>query len=92
MLLGRTHVVRTVAFLSRVHVSQTSEHFLAQEFRGHVETKRRGPASNVHIPELGHQRCVPLGVSTMTFVLLVFLILFDPVVRSRYSSRYSGCV
>ena len=32
-----------------------------------------GRASNVHIPELGHQRCVPLGISTVTFVLLVFL-------------------
>ena len=32
-----------------------------------------GPASNGHIPVLGHQRCVLLGVSTMTLVLLDFL-------------------
>ena len=35
-----------------------------------------GPASNVHIPELGDQRCVPLGVSKVTLALLVFFFFF----------------
>ena len=62
--------------------------FLALKVRGHIETMCWGPASNAHVPGLGHQRCEPLGVSTATLVLLDFC-PSGLVVCSHYSSRYS---
>ena len=49
--------------------------FLDLKIRGRIETMCWGPASSARIPELGHQRCVPLGVSRMTLALFSFCLL-----------------
>ena len=46
--------------------------FLGVKIRGHIETLCCGFAGNTRIPELGHQRCIPLVVSMMTLALLDF--------------------
>ena len=58
---GRTHVLRTIAFLSSPHKSGKRP-FRDLKIRGHIETMCWCPASNSRFPELGHQRYVPLGV------------------------------
>ena len=70
-LSGRTRAQDCCSSLEGPHKSGKRT-FLALETRGHFETLCWGPASNAHIPELGHQKLMFL-VASMSFLTVVHI-------------------